>query len=63
MERIQFIAWSFVSYLIIRLIFKLQLLGLFTGLAAVLSFIHYFLKADPHYWEVPGYQKLFQNPD
>ena len=44
MERIQFIAWSFVlTYLIIRLIFKLQLLGLFTsGLAAVLSFISLF---------------------
>ena len=47
MERIQFIAWSFVlTYLIIRLIFKLQLLGLFTsGLAAVLSFISLFPKA------------------
>ena len=65
MERIQFIAWSFVlTYLIIRLIFKLQLLGLFTsGLAAVLSFISLFPKGfDPHYWEEPGYQKLFQNP-
>ena len=35
-----------LTYLIIRLIFKLQLLGLFTsGLAAVLSFISLFLKA------------------
>ncbi len=65
MERIQFIAWSFVlTFLIIRLIFQLQLLGLFTsGLALVLSLFSLLPKGmDGHYWLEPGYRKLFLSP-
>ena len=65
MERIQFIAWSFVlTYLIIRLVFKLQLLGLFTaGLALLLSIVSLLPSGmDGHYWEAPGYEKLFASP-
>jgi HemX protein len=65
MERIQFIAWSFVlTYLIIRLVFKLQLLGLFTaGLALLLSLVSLLPSGmDGHYWEAPDYEKLFASP-
>ena len=64
MERIQFIAWSFVlTYLIIRLVFKLQLLGLFTaGLALALSLASLLPTGlDGHYWEHSDYTKLFSN--
>jgi ABC-type uncharacterized transport system permease subunit len=65
MERIQFIAWSFVlTYLIIRLVFKLQLLGLFTAGMAVLLSLASLLPSglDNHYWKAPGYEKLFASP-
>jgi len=65
MERIQFIAWSFVlTYLIIRLVFQLQLLGLFTsGLALGLSLASLVPRAlDVPYWEAPAYEKLFPSP-
>ena len=65
MERIQFIAWSFVlTYLLIRLVFQLQLLGLFTsGLAVALNLASLLpTKLDGHYWLETGYEKLFPNP-
>jgi HemX protein len=65
MEQIQFIAWSFVlTYLLIRFIFQLHLLGLFTtGLAMILSLVSLACPAlDVAYWSQPGYEKLFSNP-
>ena len=65
MEQIQFIAWSFVvTYLLIRFVFQLHLLGLFTtGMATALSILSLACPAlDKQYWLSPGYERLFSNP-
>ena len=65
MEQLQFIAWSFVvTYLLIRFIFKLHLLGLFTtGLATALCAVSLIASGlDTHYWQAPAYNRLFNSP-
>ena len=65
MEMIQFIAWSFVlTYLLIRFIFQLHLLGLFTtGMATLLSIVALACPVlDKPYWTESGYEGLFSNP-
>lgn len=65
MEMIQFIAWSFVlTYLLIRFIFQLHLLGFFTtGLATILSIVALACPVlDKPYWTAPDYERLFSNP-
>ena len=65
MEMIQFIAWSFVlTYLLIRFIFQLHLLGLFTtGMATLLSIVALACPVlDKPYWTESGYERLFSNP-
>ena len=65
MERIQFILWSVVlGYLIIRVLFRLNLLGSFAaGLASLGGALSLMAPSlDSHYWEEPGYEKLFSNP-
>lgn len=65
MEQIQFIAWSFVvTYLLIRFIFKLHLLGLFTtGLATALCALSLLSTGlDKPYWQDPAYTRLFTSP-
>lgn len=65
MEQIQFIAWSFVvTFLLIRFIFKLHLLGLFTtALATILCAISLLAKGlDTPYWGDPAYTRLFSSP-
>tara|TARA_Y100000589_G_C27095727_1_gene605836 strand:+ start:148 stop:1014 length:867 start_codon:yes stop_codon:yes gene_type:complete len=64
MERIQFILWSLVlGYLIIRVLFRLNLLGSFSaGLASfggIASLI--FPSFDTPYWEREGYEGIFSN--
>ena len=64
MERIQFILWSLVlGYLIIRVLFRLNLLGSFSaGLASfggIASLI--FPSFDTPYWEEEGYEGIFSN--
>jgi HemX protein len=65
LERIQFILWSLIlAFLIIRIIWKLDLLGSFcAGLAFGAGWLSLALpKSDPAYWLAPNYQKLFSNP-
>ena len=65
MERIQFILWSVVlGYLIMRVLFRLNLLGSFAAGLASLGGAASLLapSLDSHYWEEPGYQRLFSNP-
>jgi ABC-type uncharacterized transport system permease subunit len=65
LERIQFILWSLIlAFLILRLIWKLDLLGSFcAGLAFGAGWLSLALpKSDPSYWLAPNYQKLFSNP-
>ena len=64
MERIQFILWSLVvGYLIIRVLFRLNLLGSFAAgvasLGGALSLL--FPTLDSPYWEKEGYDGLFSN--
>ena len=64
MERIQFILWSLVvGYLIIRVLFRLNLLGSFAAgvasLGGALSLL--FPTLDSPYWEKDGYDGLFSN--
>ena len=64
MERIQFILWSLVvGYLIIRVLFRLNLLGSFAAgvasLGGALSLLFHTL--DSPYWEKEGYDGLFSN--
>ena len=64
MERIQFIAWSLVvGYLIIRLLFRLNLLGSFAAGAASLGGAVSLLipSLDLAYWEEKGYDGIFSN--
>ena len=65
MERIQFILWSLIlAFLILRLIWRLDLLGSFcAGLAFIGGSLSLVIPgSDPKYWMVPQYQKLFSNP-
>ena len=65
MERIQFILWSLIlAFLILRLIWRLDLLGSFcAGLAFIGGSLSLVLPgSDPKYWLVPQYQRLFSNP-
>ncbi len=64
MERIQFILWSVVlGYLIIRVLFRLNLLGSFAaGLASLGGAISLLAPSlDGNYWEKEGYDGLFSN--
>lgn len=65
MERIQFILWSVtLGYIIVRVLFRLNLLGSFAaglaGLGGAASLLVPSL--DSRYWEKPGYERLFSNP-
>jgi ABC-type uncharacterized transport system permease subunit len=65
MERIQFILWSVVTgYLIMRILFRLNLLGSFAaglaGIGGVISLLSPGL--DSAYWLEPDYQRLFSGP-
>ncbi|MFP6854953.1 MAG: cytochrome c biogenesis protein CcsA [Opitutales bacterium] len=64
MEMIQFILWSVVvGYLIIRVLFRLNLLGSFAaGLASVGGVISLVIPSlDSKYWEDEGYAGIFSN--
>lgn len=64
MERIQFIVWSLVvGYLIIRVLFRLNLLGSFAaGAASIGGAISLaFSSLDSTYWEKDGYTGIFPN--
>ena len=64
MERIQFIAWSLVlGYLIIRVLFRLNLLGSFAaGVASIGGAISLLIPSlDSSYWEKDGYSGIFPN--
>ena len=65
MERIQFILWSVVTgYLIMRILFRLNLLGSFAaglaGIGGALSLLSPGL--DSNYWLESSYQRLFSGP-
>jgi HemX protein len=65
MERIQFILWSVVTgYLIMRILFRLNLLGSFAaGLAGIGGAISLLSPGlDGAYWLEPEYQRLFSGP-
>lgn len=65
MERIQFILWSLIlAFLILRIIWRLDLLGSFcAGLAFVVGWLTMILpEIDSEYWLAPNYRKLFSNP-
>lgn len=64
MERIQFILWSLVlGYLIIRVLFRLNLLGSFSaGLASFGGIVSLIVPSfDTPYWEREGYEGIFSN--
>jgi len=64
MERIQFILWSLVvGYLIIRVLFRLNLLGSFAaGVACIGGAISLAIPSlDSAYWEKEGYAGIFPN--
>ena len=64
MERIQFILWSLVvGYLIIRVLFRLNLLGSFAaGLASIGGMISLLIPSvDENYWAKNGYEGIFSN--
>ena len=64
MERIQFILWSLVvGYLIIRVLFRLNLLGSFAaGVACMRGAISLSIPSlDSAYWEKDGYAGIFLN--
>ena len=65
LERVQFILWSLIlTFLILRLIWRLDLLGSFcAGLAFGAGWLSLILpNSDHQYWLVLNYQKLFSNP-
>jgi ABC-type uncharacterized transport system permease subunit len=65
LERTQFILWSLIlAFLILRLIWRLDLLGSFcAGLAFGAGWISLLIpNCDSNYWLAPNYQKLFSNP-
>ena len=64
MERIQFILWSVVlGYLIIRVLFRLNLLGSFAaGLASICGAASLLAPSlDGNYWDKEGYDGIFSN--
>ena len=64
MERIQFILWSLVlGYLIIRVLFRLNLLGSFAaGVASLGGAVSLLIPSlDSAYWEKEGYDGIFSN--
>jgi len=64
MERIQFILWSLVvGYLIIRVLFRLNLLGSFAaGVASLGGALSLLIPSlDSAYWEKEGYDGIFSN--
>ena len=64
MERIQFILWSLVlGYLIIRVLFRLNLLGSFAaGVASLGGAVSLLIPSlDFAYWEKEGYDGIFSN--
>jgi ABC-type uncharacterized transport system permease subunit len=64
MELIQFILWSVVlGYLIIRVLFRLNLLGSFAAGLASLGGAFSLLapSLDGNYWEIEGYDGIFSN--
>ena len=64
MERIQFILWSLVlGYLIIRVLFRLNLLGSFAaGVASLGGALSLLIPSlDSAYWEKEGYHGIFSN--
>ena len=65
MERIQFILWSLIlAFLILRLVWKLNLLGSFcAGLAFIGGWASLsFPSLDTPYWKAPGFDRLFADP-
>jgi HemX protein len=65
LERTQFILWSLIlAYLILRLIWKLNLLGTFcAGVSLLLGSLSLGLKNwDAPYWTASGYVRLFKDP-
>ena len=65
LERIQFIIWSLIlALLIIRLAWRLNLLGTFcAGLATISGWFALSLPNwDREYWINPNYERLFSNP-
>ena len=65
LERTQFILWSLIlAYLILRLIWKLNLLGTFcAGVSLLLGSLSLGLKNwDVPYWTASGYVRLFKDP-
>ena len=64
MERLQFILWSLVlGYLIIRVLFRLNLLGSFAaGVASLGGAVSLLIPSlDSAYWEKEGYDGIFSN--
>ena len=65
LERVQFITWSLIlTFLILRILWKLNLLGsLCSGMAAVFGIISLFKKEwDYPYWLDSSYHRLFSDP-
>ncbi len=65
LERTQFILWSLiVAFLILRLVWKLNLLGTFcAGVSLILGTLSLGLKNwDRPYWTADGYTRLFKDP-
>ncbi len=65
LERTQFILWSLIlAFLLLRLIWKLNLLGTFcAGVSLFLGSLSLSLPAwDTPYWTADGYTRLFQDP-
>ena len=65
LERIQFITWSLIlTFLILRLLWKLNLLGsLCSGMAGLFGIISLAnVRWDRRYWTEDSYQRLFSDP-
>ena len=65
LERVQFITWSLIlTFLILRILWKLNLLGsLCSGMAAIFGIISLLNDGwDNAYWVDPSYTRLFSDP-
>ena len=65
LERTQFILWSLIlAFLILRLVWRLNLLGTFcAGASLMLGSLSLGLKDwDTPYWKAEGYTRLFKDP-
>ena len=65
LERIQFILWSLIlAYLLLRLLWRLNLLGTFcSGVSLVFSLVSLLsTNLDNSYWTASGYIRLFKDP-